>query len=421
MVGIPRTVMAVNQEPLSLGGSQAALSTIEPMFTVREVAQSSSTPCDKNTITATLSTNVPMPSGTLITLTGIVPAQTNSTSQLVITSNNASNVSCLNSTGIWDQDTGSVIVQAVADTCIENTSWVDFAGNTCADYQANTTMCDTAAQRIQPVVNASAHANFYSGQGSAMDECCACSWPRRGALWGCAFSFQLDNPAAASAGVVPQVKATICTSCSETTDFMHGTVMAVSPLNFESTISQSSPFPCDTNTIKVVLSHMVVPVMAQCNPTVTISGLRNAIADDGHIAVTDLLDSQSKNGTWSTSVSDGADGPVTESTLKLRLSDFIVGSNQSDFEFSFEVVNPNFAQDAPNVLIQAHIHGPGHTSSALSAPNEQTMAPRSMLSPTPTVYDFTTGQDGQPVPFFTQANSSQLSAMVKNESGVLKT
>ena len=113
------------------------------------IGQSSSAPCDKNTITATLATNVPLDPGTLITLGGITNSQTNSSRHLAVKSALSSNskVSCLNSTGVWDEDAGTLVVQVAANTCFENSSWVDFAGQGCAAYLANNTMCDTQAQR----------------------------------------------------------------------------------------------------------------------------------------------------------------------------------------------------------------------------------------------------------------------------------
>ena len=134
--------MASSSRPLPLGGQEAALGIIQPQFMNKTIAQISSAPCDSNTITATLATNVPIHAGTNFTITGLTQSQTNSTSSLPVTT------SCFHSTGVWDEDSGELVVQA-------NTSW-----------------------------------------------------PRHGGTWNCIVSFTLDNPAKALQGVVPEVTAT---------------------------------------------------------------------------------------------------------------------------------------------------------------------------------------------------------------------
>ena len=411
-VAIARIVMNTTQQQLLLGGKKTTLEIMQPEFTVQNIEQSSSAPCATNIITATVATNVPMDAGILITIKGITDSQTNSTQHMAITSAlGASNVSCLNSTGSWNEDTGELVLQVAASTCYENSTWVDFAGQGCAEYLANATMCDTAAGRMQTAVNTTAHARFNEGGRSAKDECCACSWPRRGEVWGCAFSFEMLNPAKQSNGVEPLLESTICTNCTVINNQMHGKIMHVSPLDFDPYIYQSSSFPCDINKITVSLRHMEVPMLAVCNPSVTISSLTNAVHNDGVILVQDVVGGQTRNGTWN------------HGTIILRLSDFIATGaeqNTSLFVVSFDVINPNFAQVAPDVKIEAAIEDKRRTPPNVLTANHQTMAKRSMKQPRPTVYDFVTGQNGLPVPFQMPGNSSQLSGMVKNDSGVLQ-
>ena len=421
-VGISKTEMETSSQQLALGGAKATLGIIQPQFTVAKIAQSSSAACDDNTISLTLAVNVHMPeASTLITISGISNTQTNSSSTLAVNSMlGASNISCLNSTGVWNNTKGELIVQVVASTCYENESWVDFAGNGCAHYVTNTTWCDTADERMQPFVNVSAHARFNFGGKSAKDECCACSWPRRDEMWGCAASFVVQNPAKKLDGVVPTVESSICTDCPVTLRNMEGTVMIVSQLEFDPYIWQSSPWPCDFNTLTVSLTHLAVPLLKLCNPTVTITNLNNAVHNDGVIYVTDVSTGQTNNGTWSTSML-GDVGSV--GTLTLQLSDFMAAGadqNSSSFHFSFDIINPNFAQVAPEVKVTASIQDERRLLGTDVEDNVQNMPSMVMKQPTPTVYDFMVGQNGLPVPFQTSANSSQLSAMVKNESGVIK-
>ena len=200
---------------------------------------------------------------------------------------------CLNSTGRWDQESGALVVQV--------------AGN---QLQAS-----------------------------------------RGRVWGCAFSFNLNNPAKALPGVVPIVESTICSSCSARGNVMNGTVMVVNKLDFETTIWQSSPFPCDVNTITVSLRHREVPILAICNPSVTISGLNNAVQDDGVIRVLNFLNnSTSPMGIWSRAGIESREG-----ILQLNMSDFISSGRSDIFHFSFDTINPNFAQAAPDIKFEASI------------------------------------------------------------------
>ena len=56
---------------------------------------------------------------------------------------------------------------------------------------------------------------------------------------GCAFSFEMENPAKELGGVTPTVKSTICTSCEVgevVPTPMHGKVMKVSRLDFDPVI-----------------------------------------------------------------------------------------------------------------------------------------------------------------------------------------
>jgi len=133
---------------------------------------------------------------------------------------------------------------------------------------------------------------------------------------------------------------------------MEGTVMIVSQLEFDPYIWQSSPLPCDFNTLTVSLTHLAVPLLKLCNPTVTITNLKNAVHNDGVIYVTDVSPGQTNNSTWSTTML-GNVGSV--GTIPLQLSDFMAtcaDQNSSSFHFSFD----NFAaQVAPEVKVAASI------------------------------------------------------------------
>ncbi len=196
----------------------------------------------------------------------------------------------------------------------------------------------------------------------------------RGRVWGCAFSFNLNNPAKALPGVVPVVESRICSSCIVSGNVMNGTVMVVNKLDFEAAIWQSSPFPCDVNTITVSLRHKEVSILSICNPSVTISGLNNAVQDDGFIRVLDLLNnSTSRMGIWSRAGIENREG-----ILQLNMSDFISSGRSDIFHFSFDIINPNFAQAAPDIKFEASIRDIRNSIAIEQTPNSQTMAPTTM-------------------------------------------
>jgi hypothetical protein len=426
-VAISKMQMKTSIKKLQLVGTEETLAIIAPSFTAALIGQSSSAACDRNLIMVTLGANVPLDIGKRITISGITNTMTNSTRTLAINSTvGPSNVACLNTTGVWDNEKGELVVQVEGSTiggtngstygtCYENTTWVDFYGNGCADYRSNGTWCDGAEERIKPIMNVSAHLRFNHLGRSAREECCACGWPRRGELWGCAFSFTVSNPAKELEGVVPSVTSTICRDCALTNNLMKGKVMIVGKLELDGNIWQSSPFPCDSNTITVSIRTRRMPLLSLCNPTITITNLNNAINifnNDGNVSIREIASGSTMNGKWSTVVQDTV-GSV--STISLKLSEF---STASLFHFSFVVINPNFAQVAPDIQIVSSIQDNRQLEKSVTG-NFQRMPATSIYQPRRTVYDFTVGQNGRPVPFQTIANSSSLSEMIKNESGVL--
>ena len=302
-VAIPKITMNSTVNALPLGGTKQPNHVIQPKFTVKTIQQSSSAPCDKNTITATLATNVPMTAGTWITLSGITSSQTNSTRQLPITSTVRSSVSCLNSTGVWDEDAGTLEVQVAeasrykvsvkASTAILPSSsktsdavfmsfyvsgaWTSEvlffngsltgAGALGAEESASTELTgppqklrlridgnddwafwkiratfgpsgavDTVVGTDHPngkFLNGSSALDNYVIDGDGANSKLEWDLDATQQVWGCAFSFELENPAKALSGVVPQVTSTICTDCSVMQNTMEGKVMVVSPLDFE--------------------------------------------------------------------------------------------------------------------------------------------------------------------------------------------
>ena len=85
----------------------------------------------------------------------------------------------------------------------------------------------------------------------------------------CAFEILLANPVFETNPVPPTVHATICNDCEVVRNTMNGLALKVSALHFDAHISQSSPFPCDENTITVLLSHKTLSGAGYCTMLTT--------------------------------------------------------------------------------------------------------------------------------------------------------
>ena len=297
---------------LSKGGNSKTLGIIQPVFVKRIIDQNSMAPCATNKISVTLQVNVPLLPGLEITITGLIGAQTTTTT-LDIQAQDPSKP-CFEHEAKWDRTTGTLTLFVAAN----------------------------------------------------MD-----------ANMECSLSFELSNPAGHQSGAVPTVHAFVCVTCPVLENTMSGTVMKVSPLNFDSYIWQSSPFPCDENTITVSLAHhdpectgvlhdsciagsidtQKVPLFEICNPQVTISGLTNAVHNDGLInLVNEASGGPAITGIWSS----------TDFSVTLELGRLLgVGSSASSFRFSFTVMNPNFASGVPSVTLDASLQDSRQSGAAV--------------------------------------------------------
>jgi len=117
-----------------------------------------------------------------------------------------------------------------------------------------------------------------------------------------------------------------------------------------------------------------VPLYEICNPEVKISGLTNAVHDDGLIMLkNENTGGVSVNGTWSS-----ADFSVT-SKLGLMLG---VGLSGDVFHFSFQVVNPNFAQSGnPSVRLNALLRDGRNPEAFVVSMSEKKMKTPVSVSP----------------------------------------
>ena len=102
-----------------------------PRSEVLEASQSSPFPVDENLNSISLKSNVPFLNvascKTTFTVTGLRGSITSSSKALAV--NNDTSQACARN-GVWemDEDAGTLVDQVAANTCFENSSWVNFAG-----------------------------------------------------------------------------------------------------------------------------------------------------------------------------------------------------------------------------------------------------------------------------------------------------
>jgi len=106
------------------------------------------------------------------------------------------------------------------------------------------------------------------------------------------------------------------------------------------TIKQSCSWACSPeNVITVSLHHATVDILSACSPKVTISGLGDAVVEDGDIELTDLLNNKNTSGIWE------------KGTLSVELGHLMPShSRAQDFHFTFKVKNPNYPVTTPPTI-----------------------------------------------------------------------
>ena len=118
-------------------------------------------------------------------------------------------------------------------------------------------------------------------------------------------------------------------------------------------IIQSSPFPCDQNTITVSMSADVT-LRSRCNPKITLSGLDGSETGDGDINVT-----LSDGSTSSTQTESWASGALTIADTT-ELGDLQAGNQHS---LSFVITNPNAARASASTSLVVSLQDDFHAAS----------------------------------------------------------
>eukprot|EP00961_Rhodomonas_salina_P289266 3908901-Rhodomonas_salina.1 len=227
----------------------AAFEAGQDLFDDNMVAsQSSSYPCDVNTISVTVTSNVPLfiSCSPKITLSGFTGSQTASTSSMAI---GGAQSAYFSSVASWTSS-GTLIVDVVADM------------NENQGYEFTFSVTNPNTYQAAPILSV---AGSLSGTVEG--------------------SYSISRVA--------------MTSDTTSADVTPLYVMKTQWLSAE--IYQSNPLPCVDNVITVELATNV-PLLSLCSPVVTISGITGTTTSSGVLAVMDGGGAFSATGTWTQNV-----------------------------------------------------------------------------------------------------------------------
>jgi hypothetical protein len=239
-----------------------SVNILDPAFlSSSSVQQSTAYPCAVNTITVNVDTNVPLFSAKCVpkfTVTGLTGSCTSDTTTATITPVNleeAEDSATFNSPGVWTQTVGRIVVA----------SSLDDTGISAGSYAHRFTFQITNPAKSQSapsvILEGSFNkANFVSQPWSII----ATSMPqtKSGAP-------NYDFKSVPDYNSVPGEKP--YTAYAAPSAFEQYP-MYIMPLRLRAFAAQSSPFPCDDNTISVWVQTNV-PLLKSCAPKITVSGL----------------------------------------------------------------------------------------------------------------------------------------------------
>ena len=272
------------------------------------VYQSSDEPCADNTISVSLTTNVPLylECSPKITLTGLTSSSSDTTvTELDLIFDSVSRSVTMES---WTRTTGILVIVPGVD--------VDSSSN---QFQVIFTLINPSHHQNAPGMDVDIS---YSGSSA----------------WSTSALFTIFNGVTGIAG------------SSNSEEYYP---MKIREAVISASIIQSSPFPCDQNTITVSMSADVT-LRSRCNPTITLSGLDGSETGDGDISVT-----LSDGSTSSTQTESWASGALTIADTT-GLGDLQAGTQHS---LSFVITNPNAARASASTSLVVSLQDDFHSAS----------------------------------------------------------
>jgi hypothetical protein len=331
-VGIEKAAMVPDEELIPVQGGMEGdampLRIRDPEFTTRLIAQESSTPCAQNEIGVVLVANVPLFAvcGPKITLKGLTGADTASVGNMTVSQSSTA----LGSTAAWEQSNGSLVVTIVED----------FADGDELSFTFNL-QNPSRGQSGSPVSVAVSDGIKFSEamMKTPMDTGGWTPWP------GTPVVADLDGEGDHNAPAYP---------LSVDTAFL-----------VEKKIGQSSPWPCDNNTVTVALK-ISTTLLSSCAPTVTLEGLLGMQTNSSSVLpVHDAHGGAAAVADWDQDTGElvldlTTLGHVADVTAQVSGSDPNISTSlpripmyvhTALFEFSFDLVNPAAARGRVAVSI----------------------------------------------------------------------
>ena len=243
--------------PISKIKAGVAMHTLNTMFDVLDIGQSSPFPCDENTITLTLKTNLPVFStcAPTLTISNLVGTITRDTSQMSLSFNSSADLrspeisGASTATGVWTQASGRLIVNVSSVIAAANRS-------SAQDFSFHFTVVNQPTGRSSPSITLTHNVANINREGAQASRTLAQVMNR-------------DNTAGTVVFSAAEVVSPIVVQAGDAMPLFIRQASFYTRL-----IRQSSPYPCDDNNIITVSLRSNVPLLTTyCNHTVTISGL----------------------------------------------------------------------------------------------------------------------------------------------------
>ena len=311
------------------------------------VRQNTSHPCADNLITVVLVVNVPLYARcrTNITVSGLTGTATPDNYFLHAVSAFASSHPASLSPKSWDRGTGTLIVSAEGtdiDGGLDGVTQISF------QYRVENRAEAQAAPLL--TVHGSFDKTWTMGLGGLMLPAASELTSSTG-NWSAGTPVQ-DQYVATTAWGDSQTTASFQTGqdIHEPTTQAHFPGYVQAPKIQYTLAGQSSPWPCDVNTVTVIFQSNV-PLLARCKPTLTVSGLQEVQGGGPAGVAAGEIDVNFWNGAFQSHITapinnvmkrgvfDKSAGTLTVNVTELLNNVYQLGGAQDTLMFTFQVVN----------------------------------------------------------------------------------
>ena len=311
------------------------------------VRQNTSHPCAENLITVVLVVNVPLYARcrTNITVSGLTGTATPDNYFLHAVSAFASSHPASLSPKSWDRGTGTLIVSAEGadiDGGLDGVTQISF------QYRVENRAEAQAAPLL--TVHGSFDKTWTMGLGGLMLPAASELTSSTG-NWSAGTPVQ-DQYVATTAWGDSQTTASFQTGqdIHEPTTQAHFPGYVQAPKIQYTLAGQSSPWPCDVNTVTVIFQSNV-PLLARCKPTLTVSGLQEVQGGGPAGVAAGEIDVNFWNGAFQSHITapinnvmkrgvfDKSAGTLTVNVTELLNNVYQLGGAQDTLMFTFQVVN----------------------------------------------------------------------------------